>query len=380
MSDTSSFIPFLRPSLPRASAYAAYLNEIDENGWYSNFGPLNERFEQRALDEYFSGRGAMTTVGNCTLGLMLALSVMKRPGGKYVVMPSFTFAATALAAVWAGLTPYFVDISPDDWVAESDAIDAALAELGDDVAAVVVYNTFGNAIDLGPLAQIHQSGVPVIIDAAPSFGAKHINGSFFGQDFPGAVVFSLHATKPFGIGEGGLVYSADANLIARIRSLSNFGFESPGVSTGHGFNAKLPEVLAAVALAVLDVFPQKLQRLAYLFDLYLERMTSAGILEAGVSLQRVSGEMPHQFMPILIPENLDVDLIEQGMRAGGVGVRRYFMPSCHSQVQMEGFPHADLSVTEAVSGRVICLPLWDGMSEYQVDKVVAVLHNQVLSG
>ena len=375
MSAASVSIPFLRPSLPLLACYAPYLEEIDRNHWYSNFGPLNQRFEARALQEYFDGNGAIATVGNCTLGLMLAMSALRRPEGKYVVMPSFTFAATALAAVWAGLTPYFVDICPDEWVASSSAISDAVDKLGDEVAAVTVYNTFGTAIPLDSLAKLHLSGIPVIIDAAPSFGARFATGENFGEGFPGAVIYSLHATKPFGIGEGGLVYSGDPAFVERVRRLSNFGFESPGVSAEHGFNAKLPEISAAVGLAVLNGYPEKLQRLEAIYQNYMAEFDRAGIRELAIKVQHIQGEIPHQFIPLLLPADIDVVATEARMREQGVGVRRYFTPSCHHQVGMQAFPCGDLSVTEQVSGRVMCLPLWDGLTKSDVASVVAALRN-----
>ncbi len=373
MSSQSSAIPFLRPSLPVLADYAPYLEEIDENRWYSNFGPLNSRLEQAALTDYFNGNGAITTVGNCTLGLMLAISALRREQGKYVIMPSFTFAATALSAVWAGLTPYFVDIDPDDWVATQAAVSSAVQELGDDVAAVVVYNTFGTAIPLTWLAELHRAGTPVIIDAAPSFGATGEDGKPFGEGFPGAVVFSLHATKPFGIGEGGLIYSADAGLIDRLRRLSNFGFSAPGVSDEHGFNAKLPEISAAVGLAVMQGYRDKMQRLEAVYQSYLTALNDAGLFADGVAAQAVQGTIPHQFMPLLLPTAADPVVVEEHMAEQGVGVRRYFTPSCHHQQGMRDFPAADLPVTEQVSGRVMCLPLWDGLEEADVVRVTAAL-------
>jgi dTDP-4-amino-4,6-dideoxygalactose transaminase len=370
-------IPFLYPSLPSVAEYSGYLATMDDSHWYSNFGPLNQEFEARLLSEFFDSEGALTTVVNCTLGLMLALSAIKRPQGKYVVMPSFTFAATPLSAVWAGLTPYFVDVNESDWVANQRAIKDAVEELGDELAAVIVYNTFGTAIDLEPFAELHRSGVPVIIDAAPSFGARTVGGQPFGKGFPGLLAFSLHATKPFGIGEGGLLYSGNAELIEQVRRLSNFGFDQPGVTSAHGVTAKLPEISAAVGLAVCDGYAGKMERLIETFQLYVDELKGAGLFDLGVQLQEAAGHVPHQSLPILIPPELDIEAVEAGMMASGVGVRRYFMPSCHQQAEMRGFPRGDLGVTDRVSGRVMSLPLWDGLSPEKVSYVVRALTQQL---
>lgn len=92
-------IPFLRPNLVRKEAYLDYLAQIDQSRTYSNFGPLNTLFEGRLLKEFFAGQGSLTTVANATLGLMLAFAHCRRAGGRYAIMPSFTFAATAQAAL-----------------------------------------------------------------------------------------------------------------------------------------------------------------------------------------------------------------------------------------------------------------------------------------
>ena len=372
----SHAIPFLRPSLPAIDLYAPYLAEIDENHWYSNFGPINTRLESRLKHRYFNDKGAVATVANCTLGLMLALSAIKRPQGKYVVMPSFTFAATPLSAIWSGLTPYFVDVNESDWVSSKAAIDDALKLLGDDVAAVIVYNTFGTAIDLAPLADIHNSGVPVIVDAAPSFGARTEDDQPFGMGFPGVVAFSFHATKPFGIGEGGLVYSANVDTVERIRQLSNFGFDTPGITSHNGLNAKLPEISAAVGLAVYEDYPNKMERLNSIFQLYQSELDLSGLFGLGLERQHTAGVIPYQFVPLLIPDSYDVGVIEAGMSACGIGVRRYFMPSCHDQVAMRELPRGDLTVTEKISGQVMCLPLWDGLTDEQVRYIVSSFRAQ----
>lgn len=249
-------IPFLKPNLVKLEKYEKHLRSIEQSRLYSNFGPLNSLFEDRIKAEYFHGIGATSTVNNATSGLMIAMATMKRPGGRYAVMPSFTFSATPLAAIWAGLDPYFVDVNTDDFSMSEESLLQALERLGEEVAVVVPYATFGFPIDLSPYARLFREGMPVVVDAAASFGASRYETAF-GTGFPGAVVFSFHATKAFGIGEGGLVYSADPKLVDLLRSSANFGFGPDKVSKIHGLNAKLPEISAAIGLATLDAFPEK---------------------------------------------------------------------------------------------------------------------------
>ena len=249
-------IPFLRPNLVKKESIIPYLSEIEASRIYSNFGPLNTRFEQRVLNEYFDNLGAITTVNNATLGLILAISQCQRPKGKYALMPSFTFSATPLASMWCGLEPFFVDINTDDWSMDEDQLKEVLQLLGDEVAIVIPYATFGTNINLKYYQQIHESGVPVVVDAAASFGVKE-NQNYFGKGFPGCIVYSFHATKSFGVGEGGAIYSSNKELISKIRQVENFGFSSNRETTSIALNAKMSEYVAAIALSTLDVFQQK---------------------------------------------------------------------------------------------------------------------------
>jgi dTDP-4-amino-4,6-dideoxygalactose transaminase len=249
-------IPFLKPNLVKKEAYLEYLSQIDESRVYSNYGPLNGLFEHRILKQYFRDEGAVTTVNNATIGLMLAISHSKRAQGRYALMLSITFPATPLAAMWCGIEPYFIDIRRDDWCMDELILTKTLDRLGDRAACVVTYATFGTCLNLSYYEALYRSGMPVISDAASSFGASS-DGGYFGQGFSGPVVYSFHATKTFGIGEGGLVYSGNSELISRIRQAGNFGFSLERISMICGLNSKLSEYAAALALATLDVFQEK---------------------------------------------------------------------------------------------------------------------------
>lgn len=365
-------IPFLKPSLVKKERYLAYLDQIDESQLYSNFGPLNSRFEQSVLDGCFDGQGGVTTVANATLGLMLAISASRRPHGRYAVMPSFTFPATPLAAMWCGLEPYFVDIRESDWCLSEPLVEAAIRDLGDQVAVVVPYPVFGTHIDIRYYSGLLKRGIPVVIDAAASFGTRN-DGEHFGKGFEGAVVFSFHATKPFGIGEGGLVYSANPELAETIRRGSNFGFDSSRVSVMPGLNAKCSEYAAAVALATLGEFGQKVDHRIGLFATYADKLNRHGLLGKGWEIQSVSGAVPQQIMSVLCPEGGEGREVTARMDTLGIQCRNYFYPGCHRQPQFLECPHADLPVTERVSRRIVSLPFWEDMDEATVETVVAAL-------
>lgn len=134
----------------------------------------------------FNGIGSAVTVSNATIGLILAIAHSKRPQGKYAVMPSFTFAATPLAAEWCGLEPYFLDIEPENWQMNREQLEQAVKLLGDEIAVIVPYATFGTAIDLSVYNKLQEQGIPVVIDAAASFGTiSPEEATHFGKGFGG---------------------------------------------------------------------------------------------------------------------------------------------------------------------------------------------------
>src|ERR1700728_5282407 len=116
-------IPLFRPDPAHLSLAIAELQALEESGVFSNFGPINTRFEQEMLARFFGGEGACMTVCNATIGLMLAIKeeVGEKAHGKFALMPGFTFAAAAHAALWCGLTPLLCDIQPDNWAADPAA-------------------------------------------------------------------------------------------------------------------------------------------------------------------------------------------------------------------------------------------------------------------
>ena len=141
--------PFLRPRPPRLSELGDELREIEASGVYSNFGPVSRRAESALVEGLFDGVGAALLVANATLGLMIAIREAaggSRAGG-YALMPAYCFAATAQAALWAGLTPLLCDIDPGTWSAGAAAEDELLERYGDQVKCVVPYSCFGGGLD-----------------------------------------------------------------------------------------------------------------------------------------------------------------------------------------------------------------------------------------
>lgn len=366
-------IPFLRPTPCRLSGLADGLREIEDSGTFSNFGPVNARFEARLLAERFDGTGSVLTVNNATIGLMMAIRAAIGPTTdatrRYAVMPSFTFAATAHAALWCGLTPLFCDIDPATWMPCLRSLERLLHLYRDQIAVMVPCATFGANLDLSDYARLSsQWGIPVVVDAAASLGALDPAGRPFAAGAPFPVVFSMHATKTFAVGEGGFVYADDPALVAMLREMANFGFGQPRSATMPGINGKLSEVMALLALAKLNEFEAVLQRRARLEALYRA-------LLPGWTFQTPTG-LRHAapFVAVLPPAHVARNTAREALARQEIGSGAYFSPHLAEQPYFQSVAVAGaLRHTASIARRILALPIADTMTEAEVVEVCDVL-------
>jgi dTDP-4-amino-4,6-dideoxygalactose transaminase len=363
-------IPLVRPAPPQLSLAIAELQALEQSGIFSNFGPVNTLFEQEMLDRFFGGKGACTTVCNATIGLMLAIkdAVGEQPAGKYALMPGFTFAAAAHAALWCGLTPLLCDVDPKTWASDPAAEAELLERYAGQIAIVMPYATFGYPIDLEHYKKLaDQLGVPVVVDAAASLGTADVNGLGFGSGFAGSVVYSMHATKSFAVGEAGIIYSADTDRIARIRTMSSFGFGEPRTATMVGLNGKVSEVTALLGRLRLLDYDSIMEHRAVLSNRYREALPELQYQS------RALGVQAHQFVPALLPSGLGErrTAIRAALADQGIATGAYFSPHLMEQPYFQKTCVAGpLPVCDDVSARMISLPLFDTMTHHEVDHVV----------
>ena len=370
-------IPLINPNPPRLSEAADQLRAIEERGIFSNFGPVNAAFEQDILGRMFGGVGACMTACNATIGLMLAVqqAIGSRPKRtRYALMPSFTFAAAAHAAMWCGLTPLYCDIDPLTWSASAADEERLLAKYGDDIAVVMPYATFGYDIDLARYEEMMiRHRVPVVVDAAASLGTLSSPTRGFATGFSGWVVFSMHATKAFSTGEAGLVYSGNEAYVAQLRQMCNFGFGAPRTATMPGLNGKLSEVGALLCQMRLEHYEAGMMHRDSIMQLYRE-------LIPDLTFQPARYRQAHQFAAGLLPEDVTASRSElsAALREAGIGSASYFSPHLAQQSYFaEHSVWGDLSVTDDVAGRMISLPMFDTITPAQVEEVAVVMNREL---
>jgi dTDP-4-amino-4,6-dideoxygalactose transaminase len=368
-------IPLVRPAPPQLSLAVDELRSLEQSGIFSNYGPVNTLFEEEMLERFFGGEGACVTVCNATIGLMLAIkeAVGDVAPGQYALMPAFTFAAAAHAALWCGLTPLLCDINSKTWAADPEAESDLLARYAAKVAIAMPYATFGYNIDLERYQRItSQLGVPVVVDGAASLGTFDAQGHGFGSGFAGSVVYSMHATKSFAVGEAGLIYSADKDRIARLRTMSSFGFGEPRTATMAGLNGKLSEVTALLGRLRLRDYDSITQYRAALAHRYRTMLPELEFQTQAPGIQA------YQFVPALLPRELSgrKAAIREELASRGIATGAYFSPHLMEQPYFQKTAVAGpLPVSDDVSARMISLPLFDTMTNQEVSKVVEELRS-----
>ncbi|HKN87580.1 MAG TPA: DegT/DnrJ/EryC1/StrS family aminotransferase, partial [Nitrospiraceae bacterium] len=261
--------PVLRPRLPSADKILPYLNRIDAARWYTNGGPVLRDFEQELADHFGVRNQCLVTSANGTLAISQALRAVALAAGGLCVMPSWTFVASAAAAVWAGLEPHFIDVAEDSWTISPE--DVLRLSVERPISAVLVVASFGAPLDLQEWDEFtRKSGIPVVVDAAGGFDAFRAQGGGWESEAP--VVISLHATKVFGVGEGAAIIVKDESLAKRIARFGNFGFQASRVAELPGTNAKMTEYSAAIGLAQFAEWPATRNTWRRLTDAFVQEV------------------------------------------------------------------------------------------------------------
>ena len=241
------------PNSATAEQLLPYFKELDISKNYSNFGDLQNRYIKRLETDIFDNQFHITAHSNCTQALIssiLAVTGFAKPAKKICLMPSYTFVATASAAMSCGYEPYFVDINETDLLMD---IESHYSDIPwDDVGLILptcAYGIIGHLAEIVRLAEQHQ--IPIVIDGAGSFDTLP---SDFQLGEKAVFCLSTHATKVFNSGEGGLALTKNPELSNKIRIVSNFGLDGSRVSKIFGTNSKMSEYHAAVGLANLDLW------------------------------------------------------------------------------------------------------------------------------
>ena len=363
----------VRPSIPDRQKISSSLSLILESGVLTN-GPFVKELELAVAD--YLGVRHCVAVSSCTAGLMLILKASGLSGE--VVVPSFTFAATAHAVAWNGLKPVFADIEGQTLTLSAEA---TLDVMGNETSAILATHTFGTPCDVDGLKELaDRQGVQLFFDAAHAFGSK-ARGVPVGS-FGHAEVFSLSPTKVLIAGEGGIISTNDDVLAERCRIGRDYANPGDYDCVFVGLNARMSEIHAAIALQSLDGIDDRIRVRNELVIRYKEGLSKV----PGIAFPEVrSGDLStFKDFTILVDDGdfgLPASKLAEALAAEGIDTRHYYSPPVH---RMKAYASDDstpsrLPVTDEVVTRVLTLPLSSEMNESEVDGVITAFE-RIASG
>ncbi|MCG7626017.1 aminotransferase class I/II-fold pyridoxal phosphate-dependent enzyme [Epibacterium sp. Ofav1-8] len=350
-----------------------YVDDILERNWLTNNGPLVCELESR-IAEYLGVRHCVAMC-NGTIALEVAIRAVGMSGE--VIVPSYTFVATAHAVSWQGLHPVFADVRRQDHCIDPEAVRRAITPR---TTGIVATHLWGGTCDIAVLQKIAQEhGLKLVFDAAHAFGCSY-DGQRIGG-FGDAEVFSFHATKFFNTIEGGAVTTNDDALADQLRLMRNFGFAGQDKVIHPGTNGKMTEVNAAMGLVNLDAVDAVMATNKARHAAYSNALENI----AGLRLTPVTPdeERNHQYVVLEIDASFPRtrDEVLDALTAENILARKYFWPGCHRMEPYRSLqPNAgrSLPVTEDLAERVIVLPTGPNMPREAISVVREVC--QVLSG
>lgn len=338
--DADLAVPVMRPVLPSPSSIAAYLAEMDRSGRYSNFGPLSLRLEERMASRLGVAAEQVVAVANATLGIAGSLVVADAASW---TLPSWSFTATAAAARLAAVDVAFADVGAADWWMVPGE------PCGDGWGRLHVA-PFGDGLDSFAWDEHGET----VVDAAASLGM--CDGPLGHLPPAAAVVFSLHATKVLGAGEGGIAVFGDVARAEAFRSWTNYGFAGTRTSGRAGINAKMSEPAAACALAALDGWTAERYEWAAARALVDDLLAEVGLPQAPGQGGRIS-----PYAVVVLPDRPTLEVAAESLAAAGVGTRRWWGDGCHRMPAYRDVPSGPLEVTDRLADTVLGLPMWRGL-------------------
>jgi len=363
-----------RPNIGNRQKFSSRVNDILDRRWLTNDGPYVSEFEQRIIE--LTGVKHCIVTCNATIALEIAIRALGLKGE--VILPSFTFIASAHALQWQEITPVFCDIDPQSHTIDPQAIGRLITPRTTGILAV---NLWGRHCDIAALEQIaDQHGLKLLFDSAHAFACSY-QGRMIGG-FGDAEVFSFHATKFLNSMEGGAIVTNDDELAKRTRLMRNFGFTTYDHVDSIGINGKMSEVCAAMGLTNLESMDEFIAVNRQNYKQYVEEL--AGI--RGVTLVANDEEERCNYQYVVLEIDRDQTIISRDelmkvLYSENVLARRYFYPGCHRMAPYNStLKDLSLPETERISDRVLSLPTGTSVSPADISTICEIIRIAVNNG
>ena len=353
-----------RPSLLSRDRFLELASGIFDRGWVTNNGPLVQELESKLCAEL----GVAHCVAMCNG--TIAMEIATRALGLHdeVIVPSWTFIATAHSLFWQGITPVFADVDRNTHNLDPSAVKRMITPR---TTGIIGVHLWGRPSQIEILQEIaDEFKLSLLFDAAHAFGCTH-RGRTVGA-FGRAEVFSFHATKSFSSFEGGAVTTNDEQLAEKMRLMRNFGFHGFDNVIHPGTNGKMTEICAAMGIANLESFREVLAINRRNYEAYRAELSDI----EGVSLLAYdTGERGNfHYIVVELHDSFPAarDEVISALHAENILARRYFWPGCHRMKPYRDlFPNAGLLLrnTEDIAARVIVLPSGTSLPDGTIETV-----------
>jgi dTDP-4-amino-4,6-dideoxygalactose transaminase len=357
-----------RPNVGNVERFMTRARDILESGWLSNNGPMLVEFEKKIGDML----GVKNCVAMCngTVALEIAIRALDFRGE--VIVPSYTFVATAHALQWQEITPIFADINPVTQNLDPDAVRRMITPRTTGIVGVHLWGRAAPVAELQELAAVNN--LRLMFDASHGFGCS-LGGTPLGN-FGNCEVFSFHATKFFNTFEGGAVVTNDDRLAEKMRLMRNFGFSGYDRVIYPGTNGKMTEIAAAMGLTNLEDLAHFVAINRANYHAYREEI---GTLRGLQLLQFDESERNnYQYIVLDVSPEFPIsrDRLVDALHAENILARKYFWPGCHNMEPYRSYyPHAGLVLpqTNRIAERVIVLPTGSSMHSSDIRAIASVL-------
>lgn len=358
--NTKRMIPVTKPFLPPQEEYIKVLNRIWDSNILTNMGPLAKELESK-LEKHLDVSNLLF-VTNGTIALQIAIKALDLKGE--IITTPFSFVATTSSIVWEGCKPVFVDIDKETLNIDPTKIEAAITE---NTSAILATHVYGNPCDVLAIEAIaEEHNLKVIYDGAHAFDVKVYGKSIF--EYGDISICSLHATKLYHSGEGGFIVTKDDKLHQKLKYIMNFGISGYSTFAELGVNGKNSEFHAAMGLVNLNYIEAIHNKRCKLVEAYDNCLVG---LKHTKPKWHTDANQNFAYYPILL-ESEEVLLELMGiLQENEIHTRRYFYPSLASALPY--LPEVKLPVTENISKRILCLPLYYDLELLEVSNICNVI-------
>lgn len=350
---------------PPIEEFKKQIERIWKNQWLTNRGELVVDLEEEIAAYLDLKESKLIAMNNGTIPIQIALKLLAN-GGEVITTP-FSYVATTAAIVWENCTPVFVDIHADYLTIDETKIEAAIT---DKTTCILATHVFGNPCNIEVIEEIAKKhDLKVIYDAAHCFGVTYKGKSIF--EYGDISTCSFHATKLFHTGEGGALFTKDPELFHKSFFSHNFGHNGPLDFHGLGINGKISELQAAMGLSVIPHLKKIITGRQIAVNYYNKNLNWDQLKKIEL---REGTIWNYSYYPIIFESEKTLLITQKILNEEQIFPRRYFYPSLNNLCYLD---EKIMLISESVASRILCLPLYIGLSENEICKISKIINTNV---